>query len=211
MEAGNAAFDFVYLASQSSRRAELLRQLGLRFEIVNAPVDESLRPREAPETYVQRVARDKAEAAAQRLQGKLRAPIVAADTSVVLAGGILAKPRDRADGIAMLTKLAGRTHQVLSAVAVRTSAGIREALSISQVRFRAITPREAAAYWQTGEPLDKAGGYAIQGHAAIFVEHLEGSYSGVMGLPLFETAALLREAGVSVLPEEEAVQQIREV
>jgi len=160
---------------------------------------------------VRRVARDKAEAAARVLTDKLSAPIVAADTSVVLAGEVLGKPRDRADGLAMLARLSGRTHQVLSAVAVRTAAGMQEALSLSEVRFRKIAPHEAEAYWRTGEPLDKAGGYAIQGHAAIFVEHLAGSYSGVMGLPLFETAELLHDAGVSLLPEEDMAQKHGEV
>jgi len=211
MDSAAVKSGFVYLASQSPRRAELLQQLGLRFEIIKATVDESLQPDEAPEAYVRRVARDKAEAAVAALSGAIRAPIVTADTSVVLAGEILGKPRDREDGLAMLAKLSGQTHQVLSAVTVRTAAGGREALSVSQVRFREISAQEAEAYWRTGEPLGKAGGYAIQGHAAIFVEHLEGSYSGVMGLPLFETAALLREVGVRLLPEEDAQQQFGEV
>lgn len=186
----------IYLASQSPRRAELLVQLGIRFEVVHAPVDESVRADESPDRYVLRVARGKAEAALAALGGKADQPLLAADTCVVVDDRIFGKPRDRAGGLAMLAQLSGRKHQVLSALVLWTSDELRQALSTSTVTFRTITPEEAAAYWATGEPAGKAGGYAIQGYGAVFVERLEGSYSGVMGLPLYETAQLLGAAGV---------------
>jgi septum formation protein len=187
-----------YLASASPRRRQLLEQLGLRFEGMAADVDESPKPGESPRDYVLRAAPAKAWAAAARL-GSPVLPILAADTAVVLDGAILGKPRDREDAIGMLGRLSGRSHQVLSAVALWKGGAIRTAMSESQVRFRAITRGEAAAYWKSGEPCDKAGAYGIQGLGGMFVEHLTGSYSGVMGLPLFETTALLQEAGIGVL------------
>lgn len=189
-----------YLASASPRRKQLLEQLGLRFEVVVADVDETPLPGEAPRDYVVRVARLKVEATTTRLRKRrLSRPVLAADTAVVLDGAILGKPRDRAEGLGMLARLSGRRHQVLSAVALLNDGLLRTALSESEVAFRAIGPEEAAAYWDSGEPQDKAGGYGIQGLGALFVERLEGSYSGVMGLPLFETAALLAKAGVRAL------------
>jgi septum formation protein len=187
-----------YLASASPRRRQLLEQLGLSFEVLVADVDESPQPGECPRDYVLRVARAKAEAVAARL-GQPPLPVLAADTAVVLEGVILGKPRDRDDGIGMLSRLGGRTHQVLSGVALWNRGGLRTVLNQSQVRFRAIDVAEAAAYWDSGEPRDKAGGYGIQGLGAVFAEHLEGSHSGVMGLPLAETATLLKEAGIGVL------------
>jgi len=187
-----------YLASASPRRRQLLEQLGLRFEVTAADVDERPRPGESPRDYVLRVARAKASAAADRLGGPVL-PILAADTAVVLNGAILGKPRDREDAIGMLGRLSGRSHQVLSAVALWKGGAVRTALNESQVRFRGITPGEAAAYWESGEPRDKAGAYGIQGMGGMFVEHLAGSYSGVVGLPLLETTALLQEAGIGVL------------
>lgn len=187
-----------YLASASPRRRQLLEQLGLRFEVVVADVDESLRPGESAEDYVSRVAEAKARAVVQHLKSPTL-PVLAADTAVVLDGIILGKPKDRSDGIAMLGRLAGRCHQVLSAVALWHADRVRMTVSRSRVAFRAISQEEAAAYWASGEPADKAGGYGIQGLGGVFVESLEGSYSGVMGLPLFETAALLEEAGIHVL------------
>ena len=187
-----------YLASASPRRKQLLEQLGLRFEVLAVDVDESAAPGEAPHDYVRRVATLKARAAVARL-GTPGLPVLAADTSVVLDGAILGKPRDRKDAIEMLTRLGGRQHQVLSGVALWNSGALEAVLSESRVRFRRIGPEEAGAYWDSGEPQDKAGGYGIQGLGAVFVESLEGSYSGVMGLPLFETAALLAKAGVRVL------------
>ena len=187
-----------YLASASPRRRQLLEQLGLRFEVAVAGVDESLRPGEAAQDYVSRVAEAKARAVVQRL-GSPALPVLAADTAVVLDGTILGKPKDRVDGIAMLGRLAGRSHQVLSAVALWHAGRVRMALNQNLVRFRSIAAEEATAYWDSGEPADKAGGYGIQGLGGVFVASLDGSYSGVMGLPLFETAALLKEAGIDVL------------
>ena len=187
----------LYLASASPRRKQLLEQLGLRFEVAAADVDETPLAGEAPVDYVLRLARAKAEAAARRL-GNPAAPVLAADTAVVLETAILGKPRDREDGLAMLARLSGRRHQVLSAVALWRAGHLETALSRSEVRFRGISAEEARSYWESGEPADKAGGYAIQGLGAVFVEHLEGSFSGVMGLPLFETVALLQKASVRV-------------
>ncbi|MGH8398679.1 MAG: Maf family protein [Gammaproteobacteria bacterium] len=192
----------IYLASQSPRRAELLRQLGVLFEVVHAPVDESFQYGESPDRYVLRVARMKAEAALALLGDKADRPLLTADTAITLDGRILGKPRDRADGLVMLAQLSGRTHQVLSGLVVWTPDGVRQALSTSTVSFRTLAPDEAAVYWETGEPADKAGAYAIQGRGAVFVERLEGSYSGVMGLPLYETAQLLRSAGIEILLED---------
>lgn len=186
-----------YLASASPRRRLLLEQLGLRFEVLAAEVDETLQPGEAAADYVLRLARAKTEAVAQNLRAPA-APVLGADTAVVVEGVILGKPRDQADGLAMLARLSGRCHQVLSAVALWQAGRLDTALSCSEVGFRDISAEEARSYWESGEPADKAGGYAIQGLGAVFVERLEGSYSGVMGLPLFETAGLLRKAGVRV-------------
>jgi len=189
----------IYLASNSPRRRELLAQIGVGFRVVAVSLDETPWPGEDAESYVRRVALEKARAGRDLVAGRSpRLPVLAADTAVVIDGRVLGKPRDREGALAMLRLLSGRTHQVLSAVALVD----REealALSESQVRFRPIGDAEAQAYWQTGEPADKAGGYAIQGLGALFVEHLSGSYSGVMGLPLFETAALLEAAGPRLL------------
>lgn len=189
----------IYLASQSPRRAELLRQLGLRFEVLDVSVDETPLVGEAVEACVTRLARAKVEAARRRLGRGSSPPILGADTAVALDQAIFGKPRDRNEAMEMLARLSGRSHRVLSAVAVWGADALHTALSVSQVTFRAISATEAAAYWETGEPKGKAGGYAIQGRGAVFVERLEGSYSSVMGLPLYETAQLLRAAGVAVL------------
>jgi len=188
--------DFVYLASGSPRRRELLQQIGVPFRVVGAAVDESVRSGEAPAAYVARLAAAKADVGWERNRGAIDGPVLAADTSVVLDAKILGKPADREDAEAMLRQLSGRTHEVLTAVALRTVNGLRSRLSRSEVTFRRIAAAEARAYWETGEPCDKAGAYAIQGRAAVFIAELRGSYSGVMGLPLFETAELLSEAGV---------------
>jgi septum formation protein len=187
-----------YLASASPRRKQLLEQLGLRFEVVPADVDETPGSGEAPQDYVGRIARLKAEAAAVRL-GHPGLPVLAADTAVVVDGDILGKPRGRDEALRMLARLSGRAHQVLSSVALWRAGSLDAALSESRVRFRTLSQTEAEAYWQSGEPRDKAGAYGIQGLGGMFVEHLDGSYSGVMGLPLSETAALLQKAGVRVL------------
>ncbi len=180
------------LASQSPRRAELLHQIGVDFRVEPAHIDETPHPGESPADYVVRMALEKARAVHSRHPGER---VLGADTSVILDNRILGKPADREEGIAMLLALGGREHQVLTAVAL-AGAHQGQALSASRVRFRPIGHAEAARYWATGEPADKAGGYAIQGLGAVFVEHIEGSYSGIMGLPLFETAQLLADAGL---------------
>jgi septum formation protein len=188
--------DFVYLASTSPRRRELLQQIGVPFRLIGAELDETALSGESPADYVSRLAAAKADAGWQLSRDAAHAPVLAADTVVVLDGRILGKPRDKLDGEHMLLELSGRTHQVLTAVALRSADGNEVKISGSWVTFRPVDAAEAAAYWNTGEPRDKAGGYAIQGYAAIFIADLKGSYSGVMGLPLFETAALLNAAGV---------------
>jgi len=188
--------DFVYLASASPRRRALLAQIGVPFQVLTVTVDEARLPGEAPDAYVLRVAREKADAGWQARPLRHPSPVLAADTTVVLDGRILAKPADRSDGERMLRELGGRTHAVLTAVAVATAEGLISRTSRSEVTFRAISAAEARDYWATGEPRDKAGGYAVQGGAAVFIADLRGSYSGVMGLPLFETAELLEQAGV---------------
>ncbi len=184
------------LASASPRRRELLAVLGVEFAVAPADIDESVRPGEAPQAYVRRMALEKARAG---LRAAGNAVVLGADTSVVLDGRILGKPQDRDAALALLADLSGREHQVLSAVALVAADGETEALSATQVRFREITPAEAAAYWASGEPADKAGGYGIQGLGSVFVEALSGSYTGVVGLPLFETAGLLEQRGYDLL------------
>jgi septum formation protein len=193
----NPAAPVLCLASMSPRRRQLLAQIGVSYVVSAAGIDEAVAPGERAADYVVRIACAKAHTVRSR---GVQLPVLAADTTVVLDEEICAKPRDRADGIAMLTGLSGRTHQVLTAVALATAAGVDYRVSASEVRLRQVTPEECAAYWESGEPHDKAGGYAIQGRGAVFVEHLAGSYSGVMGLPLFETAALLTAAGVRLWP-----------
>jgi len=179
------------LASASARRRELLTQIGVAHTVSPAAVDEQPLSGEPPRDYVQRLARAKALCIWNRRQDL---PVLAADTVVVLGSVLYGKPRDRADALEMLAALSGRTHEVLTAVALATREGVSGALSLSSVRLRALSAEERAAYWETGEPQDKAGGYAIQGLGAVFVDTLHGSYSGVMGLPLCETAQLLRAA-----------------
>jgi septum formation protein len=191
--------DFVYLASGSPRRRELLQQIGVSFRVVGTAVDEAVLPDETPPAYVTRLAAAKAVAGWERSRDFTHVPVLAADTAVVLDGQILGKPADSQDAEGMLRQLSGRTHEVLTAVALRTANGLQSRISRSEVTFRSIAAAEARAYWETGEPSDKAGAYAIQGRGAIFIADLRGSYSGVMGLPLFETADLLREAGLVAL------------
>ncbi|TCT19860.1 septum formation protein [Thiobaca trueperi] len=186
----------IYLASSSPRRSELLTQIGVRFAVIAADTDESRLPDEAPEDYVRRVALDKARMARMRLPTEDARPVLAADTAVVLDQCILGKPADPEDAARMLRLLAGRTHRVLTGVALVLPTHDWTAISASRVTFRPIREDEMQRYWRTGEPLDKAGGYGIQGYGAVFVANLEGSYSGVMGLPLFETAQLLERAGI---------------
>lgn len=181
------------LASVSPRRRELLSQIGVSHIVAAADIDEAVLPGETPRAYVTRLAREKALAIRRAGQ---QLPVLAADTTVVVGGNIFGKPRDREHAVYMLGELAGRAHEVLTAVALAGPHGVTERLSSSTVRFRMIAPEECTAYWETGEPRDKAGGYAIQGLGAVFVESLSGSYSAVMGLPLFETGELLRAAGI---------------
>jgi septum formation protein len=189
--------DFIYLASGSPRRAELLQQIGVPFKVIRVDLDETAGAGEAPLAYVSRLAGAKADAGWHRSRDPAQAPVLAADTAVVLDGRILGKPKDMDDAMAMLRDLSGRTHEVLTAIALRTALASETAVSRSSVTFRPIDAGEARRYWETGEPLDKAGAYAIQGYAAVFIADIKGSYSGVMGLPLFETARLLASAGVS--------------
>ncbi|GAC1032064.1 nucleoside triphosphate pyrophosphatase [Pseudomonas sp. No.21] len=189
----------LHLASGSPRRRELLAQIGVPFQVLSAAIDESVRPGETAEGYVERLAREKAAAGLAALGDAAAGTcVLGADTSVVLDGRILGKPLDRDHALAMLADLSGREHQVLTAVAVAQSGLCRSRLVTSRVRLRVIPQAEREAYWATGEPLDKAGGYAIQGLGAVFVENIQGSYSAVVGLPLLETADLLGEFGISV-------------
>ena len=212
----------IHLASKSPRRRVLLEQIGVDYSLVEAPIDETRRAGEHPQRYVERMAREKVLAGIAALGAARVAPVLAADTAVVLDGQVLGKPRDEAHAMEMLEALSGRMHQVFSAVAIagvsgrdpasggagddarEANAGAsardapRVATSVSRVWFRDIAREERRAYCAGGEPLDKAGAYAIQGRAAIFVQRLDGSFSGVMGLPLFETESLLREAGIRV-------------
>ena len=210
----------IHLASKSPRRRLLLDQIGIDYTIVDAPVDEARRAGESPVTFVERMASEKAQAGLAALGDARMAPVLAADTAVVLDDRVLGKPRDVEHAMEMLHVLSGRMHRVISAVAIAggnvcqpaaaDERGLpsddstadrlapRIATCISRVWFREITLEERRTYCTSDEPMDKAGAYAIQGRAAIFVERLDGSYSGVMGLPLFETAALLRENGIGV-------------
>ncbi len=204
----------LYLASRSSRRRDLLRQIGVRFEPLllrlstprGPDIDESPHADESPSAFVERVANAKARLGIDvvGLRHMLLHPVLAADTVVVVDGELLGKPADRAEAAAFLRRLSGRSHEVRTYVALASGpvsrAQFLTAESVSQVRFAALTEEQIERYCASGEPFDKAGGYAIQGLAATFIEHLEGSYSGVMGLPLFETAQLLRRAGVADLP-----------
>lgn len=198
----------IYLASRSPRRRELLRQVGITFEVVllrealqrSVDVDETPRSGESPEKYVLRVTRDKAQAAASIVRNRRLAmrPVLAADTTVVCDDTILGKPVDTTDAARMLGLLAGRSHRVLTAVAVAGDGGVATRVSESQVWFRTLDDGEIRRYVATGEPVNKAGAYAVQGRAAAFITRIEGSYSGIMGLPLAETAELLRSHGLIV-------------
>jgi septum formation protein len=188
----------IILASASPRRRELLAQIGVRFEQRVAEVDETPRRGEAPADYVARVALEKARAVQRQIRPAV--PVLGADTAVVVDAQILGKPRDAAHARDMLRLLSGRVHEVYSAVAL---AGTHEsaAVNCTRVWFTTIGDSEIEAYWRSGEPRDKAGGYAVQGLAAAFITRLDGSYSGVMGLPLYETARLLQYFGIQVLDQ----------
>ncbi|MDR3415059.1 MAG: Maf family protein [Nevskia sp.] len=186
----------LYLASRSPRRAEFLRQLGLRFETLPADVEEQPLPGQPPADYALATALAKAHAAARL--APLSLPVLGADTDVAIDGEILGKPRHRDDALAMLARLSGRTHEVCSAVAVVAGGRVETVLTVTRVSFGTIGSAAAEAYWASGEPADKAGAYAIQGYAARWVKRIEGSYSGVVGLPLYETCELLQRCGVEL-------------
>ena len=199
----------IYLASKSPRRGKLLRQIGVRFDLLllrsdgsrAIDVSELIHPGEAAHAYVARVAQEKADFAwrAMQLRKLPPRPVLAADTSVVVDGAILGKPADATEATAMLQLLSGRTHQVLTALALRHGNMVEQVTQVSEVDFCVLSPQMIAAYCKTQEPYDKAGGYGIQGLAACFIARIEGSHSGIMGLPLFETAQLLRRAGIPIL------------
>ncbi len=193
-----ATFFHLYLASASPRRRELLRQIGISFELLKVDVPEIPQAGESPQDFVQRVALEKARAGKACLAVDDPHPVLAADTAVIVGEEILGKPGDAAHAKAMLGRLSGRTHEVMSAVAL---VGERQEvrLNVTRVTFRPLSAKEIDDYWETGESVDKAGAYAIQGRAAVFISNINGSYSGVMGLPLFEVATLLREFGIDPL------------
>jgi septum formation protein len=196
--------DFIYLASQSPRRRQLLEQVGVQHQLLlpdpheDAEALEALHPGEAPATYVQRVTGLKLDAAMARLKalGLPAAPVLCADTTVALGRDILGKPASASQARAMLSRLAGTTHRVLTAIAVQKGRQRHTALSVSWVRFAPMSTAQIRAYVESGEPMGKAGAYGVQGRAAAHIEHIRGSYSGIMGLPLFETAHVLRQVGV---------------
>ncbi|MDD5329115.1 MAG: Maf family protein [Sulfuricella sp.] len=199
----------IYLASRSPRRRELLAQIGVGFELLllredplrGADVDETPQPGEAPHDYVARISLAKAETGWLRVQQRrlLTYPVLAADTAVVLGERIMGKPSGREEAMEMLAALSGKTHQVLTSVAVSSEGRVEQKLSVSSVQFAMLTKDVIRRYAIGGEPLDKAGAYAVQGRAAAFIEKIEGSYSGVMGLPLYETTQLLAAFGIEVL------------
>lgn len=196
----------IYLASKSPRRRELLRQIGVEFELLmlrndtprGPDVTEVVHPGELAADYVARVSKEKAAFAWSIVQNRRLTvrPVLAADTTVTIDGEILGKPANREEAVDMLERLSGRTHQVLTSIAVHHVDMLEQVTQVSDVRFAKLSPASIKAYCATQEPYDKAGGYGIQGLAALFVEHIDGSHSGIMGLPLYETAILLRKAGI---------------
>jgi len=185
----------IYLASASPRRSALLDQIGVPHRVQPVDVDETANGGEHPDQYVQRLAILKAETLWQKLAAAQRQPVLGADTAVVLDDEILGKPRDEQDCLRVLKLLSARTHQVFTAVALRASDGCQSRVNVSEVTFRKLADEEIQRYWRSGEPADKAGAYAVQGRAALFIERIAGSYSGIMGLPLFETGELLAAVG----------------
>ncbi len=187
--------DFIYLASASPRRSALLTQIGVAHRVLPADISEERELDEPSEQYVIRLAEQKASAVWEQTRGQQPRPVLAADTTVVLDERVLGKPRDAADALSMLADLSGRSHRVMTGVALRHTGGLDSVLSVSKVTFRSTSEAERRAYCATGEPLDKAGGYGIQGYGAVFVERIEGSFSAVVGLPLHETTGLLAQVG----------------
>lgn len=187
--------DFIYLASASPRRSALLTQIGVAHRVLPAEIPETREDDEPSERYVIRLAEQKATTVWEQTRSEQPRPVLAADTTVVLDERVLGKPRDAADALAMLADLSGRSHRVLTGVALRHAGGLESVLSVSEVKFRSTSEAERRAYCATGEPLDKAGGYGIQGCGAVFVDWIEGSFSAVVGLPLRETASLLARVG----------------
>jgi septum formation protein len=192
---GSSSNPLIYLASASPRRSALLDQIGVAHRIQPVAVDEQALASESPDEYVRRLAVLKAETLWQQLAAAQRQPVLGADTAVVLDAEILGKPRDEQDCLQMLGMLSARTHRVFTTVALRAAKGCETRVNVSDVTFRKLAADEIQRYWQTGEPADKAGGYAVQGRAALFIERIAGSYSGIMGLPLFETGELLAAIG----------------
>lgn len=188
----------IYLASTSPRRGELLEQIGVRYQLVKGDTPEIPEPGEAAQDFVIRMAIEKSQIGKGYIDADSDKPVLGADTAVVVDNEILGKPRDKVHGLDMLARLSGRTHEVISAVAL-TGEETDTRLNVSKVTFRQMSDAEREKYWHTGEPIDKAGAYGIQGKAAIFISGLEGSYSAVMGLPLYETAKLLEQAGIKPL------------
>lgn len=192
----------LYLASQSPRRRALLTQIGITFDVLSVEIDESVKTGETPEDYVIRLAREKAMAGWRSEKSEIK-PVLGSDTAVVISGNILGKPDNNVAAMKMLNALSGNTHQVITAVAIAVSSQnsqepeLSHVLSVSNVTFKELSNTEIERYIDTGEGVDKAGSYGIQGHAAAFICHLSGSYSGVMGLPLYETAELLNKAGIN--------------
>ena len=188
----------IILASASPRRVALLSQIGIDCEVMPSQIDEKARENEAPLEYVRRMAEEKAGSVAGLMPGRI---VLGADTDVIMQSRILGKPRDKADFLEMFSLLSGNTHEVITAVCLVHGEQRSLMTSISEVSFREVSDKEMHAYWETGEPCDKAGGYAIQGLAAMFICAISGSYSGIMGLPLYETSELLRGAGIRLLQE----------
>lgn len=202
----NPPNSLIWLASASPRRSTLLQQIGVPHRVRPVAVDETPLPGETPPRYVTRLAVAKAERLWSELTPDERLPVLGSDTTVALGDEVLGKPRDQADAVDMLRRLSGQTHQVYTAVAVRHTQGCDSRLSVSDVTMRVLQADEIDAYWRTGEPVDKAGAYGIQGMAALFIERIAGSYSGIVGLPLFETGELLRMTGWTLASPPAAVE-----
>jgi septum formation protein len=188
----------IYLASNSPRRQELLQQMGVEFKVISQFAEEKHQLNETPEDFVSRLAMAKASDGLARLN-KQNIPVLGSDTAVILDGRILGKPTDREEAIEMLLSLSNRSHQVLTAVALKNEFQSAQLISTTEVSFAKLTPEMCENYWQTGEPIDKAGSYGIQGRGALFIHHINGSYSGVMGLPIYETRMLLQKFNLSLL------------